>query len=425
MNPQTAQEGERVPSNRSGAREREQTLVQAHGLTDLAEQDLVEQVVGQGKSPRAPDLASLRSGQADGLCEDSDLLLQALGLLGFLLHRLHHLFPDSGHAQEDRGPDLLQGVHQGALQGVRAGKANGDVVRQVGRSHNGHHDVQHLSCDVRERQVGDHSLVPLAAQEGHQLQYGLHHEGQVVVRHHNGLGVSRGPTGVDQAAALPRRDASNDRVHLGVIHGARSGLRHKLRPGAQGDGAGAPYGVGQGVVVDHDLLHQRELRLHLDDLVQLLPVLQNNGVGLAVGDDVLAGLGAVGGVDSDALPARGDASKEGHEPLWAVEAQDGDGLVPLEAQRKQAPGKGVDVLAVLRPGHGLPLPVPLHPNRGKLTLQVRGALQELDDVRVLLAGHSHRGQGRLDGLLGVSDEDLAVTAILREGVRVHWGARSG
>ena len=75
-----------------------------------------------------------------------------------------------------------------------------------------------------------------------------------------------------------------------------------------------PGSVGDSSVLD-DLLQVWKVALHSPDLVQLLLILHHEDVTLAVLQDILAGLGSIGGVDACRKSSRKNSGQIGNVPL--------------------------------------------------------------------------------------------------------------
>ena len=115
--------------------------------------------------------------------------------------------------------------------------------------------------------------------------------------------------------------------------------------------------VGVVVIAVHqdDRAQLRQLGADLEELGQLLGVVDDRDVGVAVLGDVVALLGRAGRVDADWNAARVDRRDVADQPLRTVEADQRHRFARLEAQRDQALGRQADLRAVLRPRLALPL----------------------------------------------------------------------
>ena len=95
-----------------------------------------------------------------------------------------------------------------------------------------------------------------------------------------------------------------------------------------------------------------QLRLELENLLQLLLILHHQDVGPAILHDVLARVRAVGRVDAHREAASHDGPHLGDEPLWGIEAQDSYRAEALQAQLDEGLGYGPGLFVVLKKNSG-------------------------------------------------------------------------
>ena len=171
---------ERLAGHGRGPHAQNAHPVKAQVLLDLAEDQLLGQGVavpaGAGSLPALDGLQVVA--EAGALGPVGHDALEAAGALSNLDHLLLDLLVDPGDAEEEGGPDLLEGVDQGALERVPVGKVDG------GLGGHGHPDVDHLGGGVAEGKVGDEGVLLRHAQV---LVRDPGGEGQVVVGHHDTL----------------------------------------------------------------------------------------------------------------------------------------------------------------------------------------------------------------------------------------------
>ena len=109
-----------------------------------------------------------------------------------------------------------------------------------------------------------------------------------------------------------------------------------------------PGSVGNPSVLN-DLLQVWKITLETPDFVQLLLILHNKDVALAVLQDILAGLGAIGGVYSGGKSSSKNRGNVRDNPLWRVEPEDADGAILLQAEINEGLGHSSGLLVIGRP----------------------------------------------------------------------------
>mmetsp|Transcript_66732 Transcript_66732/g.184411 ORF Transcript_66732/g.184411 Transcript_66732/m.184411 type:complete len:495 (+) Transcript_66732:411-1895(+) len=196
-----AEELQRVPANRRGGGEPVLALVQAQAGLDLREHDLVRESVPPRHCAVAAELRVPRQLEGHAFGGGGDLLLQRRRHRTQRADLIGNLLPDEGDAQEERRPGDGQAVLQGLLPHVVGPREEAARrPRERGGDEEGDHDVHEHAGDVGERQVGEHPLLPLAAEAAALVEHrrercGL--EDDVVVGDHHRLRLAGGPRGVD------------------------------------------------------------------------------------------------------------------------------------------------------------------------------------------------------------------------------------
>ena len=109
-----------------------------------------------------------------------------------------------------------------------------------------------------------------------------------------------------------------------------------------------PGSVGNPSVLN-DLLQVWKITLETPDFVQLLLILHNKDVALAVLQDILAGLGAIGGVNSGGKSSSKNRGNVRDNPLGRVEPEDADGAILLQAEINEGLGDSSGLLVIIRP----------------------------------------------------------------------------
>ncbi len=208
-------------------------------------------------------------------------------------------------------------------------------------------DRHHLLGHVGERQVGDHAVVGDDAVQRVADPPGVE---DVEVADHHRLGMAGGARGVDEGGdvvAADRREAG-----FGLLFAHFGGARQEIRPGGSaGDRLGAAHG-------DHRAQKRQALALGFH-LGELLAVFDQDDRRFGVVDDVGHLLRRAGLVDADRdRPDRHGGEAE-NRPLGPIAAEDGDGLLRLDAERQQGAGALAYLGVVFLPGGGLPPAVDL------------------------------------------------------------------
>ncbi len=168
---------------------------------------------------------------------------------------------------------------------------------------------------------------------------------------HRALGPAGGAGGVDE-------DREILRLHGGDARLERTGMRLRMHAaefaqGHQVDHAGIGE-IAQALHVhDDDLAQPRQHLAHLERLVELLLVLDEQHAGARVLAEVVRLRGRIGRVDAVADAAAGEDGEIGQHPLDARIGEDGGALARREAEAHQAVGDLAHRLAGLRPA---PLP---------------------------------------------------------------------
>ena len=112
--------------------------------------------------------------------------------------------------------------------------------------------------------------------------------------------------------------------------------------------ANNPGSVGNACVLNY-FLQVWKLTLNSPDLVQLLLILHDENVALAVLQDILAGIGAIGGVNACGKSSRKNGCQVRNVPLGRVEAEDADRAVLLQAEVNEGLGHSPSLLVIGRP----------------------------------------------------------------------------
>jgi hypothetical protein len=121
--------------------------------------------------------------------------------------------------------------------------------------------------------------------------------------------------------------------------------RHHL---AVGEGAQALH------VEDDDLPQARRALAHGQDLVELLLVLHEQVLGVAVVDEILELRRRIRGIDTGGDPGGAQHAQIAEQPLLVVLRQDGGALSRLQPERDEARADDLRRLAVLPPRVSLP-----------------------------------------------------------------------
>ena len=133
------------------------------------------------------------------------------------------------------------------------------------------------------------------------------------------------------------------------------------------------HGIGKAAqplhVEDDDALQRRHLLAHLQHLVELLFVLDEDDARAAVAEHVGYLLGRVGGVDANRDAARGDDGEVGVEPLGAVLGQDAGPVRRRDALLDERQRNLPDLRAVFAPADGAPQAPLLAAHRDALAAQ--------------------------------------------------------
>ncbi|CAB4732085.1 unannotated protein [freshwater metagenome] len=343
---------------RGGARD-EEPHATAEALTDLAEDELVEDAVLHLEGERHRLAVALervdRETHLEGLVEDL-LLRTALGLL----HR--------DDAPVGLLEDARRGAHEGRLDDPEvlddpvhaAVDRGGEAAGQLGRE-------QHLAERVRHRQPQELQVV--LAEDALHLDGGALVDPRAVQQAH-ALGATGRAGGVDQGGellGLDRRDRRGDGVgvlgEVGVAQGGQRVHRDDVVP------------VG-GRVVEADQLDDRgQLGAVLGDLRDLRSVLREEHAAFGVTQDVRRVLGVRRRVDRGRGTSGAHHREIGQDPLVAGARRDAHALLALEAQRLQTRGEARDQVADLPPGHRLPGVT----HREAVRLPVRGRLDTVPE----------------------------------------------
>ena len=196
-------------------------------------------------------------------------------------------------------------------------------------------DVQHICCHVAQGQIAQNTKIPTTDDNIFIFilsiflfflfvlpflkvvgLYGNFSSPQnAVVGEHHALGVASGAAGVDQGRALVDGDAPQPGLEGSVLQAVTS-AEHVL----PADDPGRVWNAG---VLDN-FLQVGKVTLEAPDLVQLPLVLHHEDVALAVLQDVLAGLGPVGGVNARGKSSRKNSRQVGNNPLGRVETENAD-----------------------------------------------------------------------------------------------------
>ena len=100
----------------------------------------------------------------------------------------------------------------------------------------------------------------------------------------------------------------------------------------------------------HNFPQVRKIALETPDLVQLLLILNDENVALAVLQNVFAGISPIGGVDTCGESPRENCGQIRNVPLGRVEAENADGAVFLQPEINERLGDSSGLLMILRPG---------------------------------------------------------------------------
>ena len=212
--------------------------------------------------------------------------------------------------------------------------------------------------DMAERQEAD-ALVRLALrQDGGVAARGVE---DVAVREHRALRLAGRAGGVDedrQVVGPPRREPRLPQLgmRLMVLGAEATQLleadHHRIAEAMQP------------VHVEHDdLAEVRQPRAHLERLVELLLVLDEEVDRARVGHQVFDLGGGVGRIDAGAHAARAEHAEVGVEPFAPRVREHRGGLARLEAEAHEAEADLARGLAELAPGRAAPDPELLLPQR--------------------------------------------------------------
>ena len=175
-----------------------------------------------------------------------------------------------------------------------------------------------------------------------------HLEDDVAMGQHRALGRAGRARGVDDDRHVARLAAwrCGPPIRRGCSRACAS-------PSARSSSSDITCGsekVAQALHVEHDDLPQaRRALAHGQDLVELLLVLHEQVLGVAVVDEILDLRRRVGRIDAGGDAGRAQHAKIAEQPLLVVVGQDGGALARLQPERDQARADGLGRLAVLRP----------------------------------------------------------------------------
>eukprot|EP01137_Pigoraptor_chileana_P032250 Opistho-2@21337 len=264
-------------------------------------------------------------------------------------------------------------------------------------------DVEHLRGNVAEGQIADDMLIVL------ELSHGCDAMGSprdVVVADHDTLGVAGGAGCVDQSAALVGLELSNALVNLIVTLLATN--LHKLVPRVD------IISLGGSAVVLNDCAEVGKLAANLEDLLQLLVVLDDNNVSLAVGRHKRTRLGVVGRVDAGGETECEDRSNVSNEPFGRVEAQDANSVVGLETQLNHGLSGGAAVVIVLLVCPGLPNAVALDLHGLPLGGALKRSLEHIVDGDGRFSKRPGLSRAQLDLAIGIGSPNRRHSRTLRQ-----------
>ena len=280
-----------------------------------------------------------------------DLLAQGRAALAGLHHLRLNLFPHPGDAQKEGGANLPKIVAE-QVKALGEGGARPHLHWGV--------EADDLLGDVAQGEVADEAVVAVSRAG---LSGGLGRPGDIGVGDHNPFGVSGGAGGVDEGAEVIGPLGAH--ALLKLLCGYRLGELREICP---------PMNVVCWVCALHqdDGLEFWEALFDRLDFGELLVVFHDDDGGLAVVGDVLALLGAVGGVDPGGDSARIDRGDVCDKPLDTIVADNGDPVLTFEPQRHERPRDQANLSAVIAPANALPTLVHLGAERGKGTISSRG-----------------------------------------------------
>jgi hypothetical protein len=238
--------------------------------------------------------------------------------------------------------------------------------------------------DVAQRQEAD-ALVFLSLRE--QRQRGAGGVDQRAVTVHGALGLAGGARGVDQdgqVVGTPGRPQALEQAGMrAIVHRAGGAQVLQARHHRVGE-------VGEALHVEHDDPgQQRQVRAHLERLVELLVVLDEEHARLRVGTQVCHLLGRVGGVDAVGHAAGALHREVDEHPFDDRAGEDGGALPRLESERREPHGDLAHRGAGLVPGpaapdaeHLLAQPDALAPLRHRVPEHLRHRVARHDDPLV-------------------------------------------
>jgi hypothetical protein len=148
----------------------------------------------------------------------------------------------------------------------------------------------------------------------------------------------------------------------------------------------------------HNGLQVRQSRSNLEDLGQLALILDHHNGSIAVVEDVVAGIGSVGGIDAGRNGTGEDGTDIGYQPFGCVASEDANSLEALQSNRDARLGKLCCLVVVL-------LPCTRSPNsilfildttkqraseraRGEISSTAHDATQWMIEIRTINAGCS-------------------------------------
>ena len=146
-------------------------------------------------------------------------------------------------------------------------------------------------------------------------------------------------TSVGLGRAMRRAHSSGWRLSWVLPSARELGERHHLRV----------FELAQALHVEHDdLLQVRRALAHGQDLVELLLVLHEQELGLAVVDEILDLGGRVGRIDAGGDAGRAQHAEVAEQPLLVVVGEDGHRVAGLEPERHQPHADGARIVPVAR-----------------------------------------------------------------------------
>merc|ERR1719234_2073738 len=286
-----------VSTDGGGSTEEAVSVTETKLLLHLAEDHLVCNLEGK-LCPIAASQLCLVILKTRLLCPASKSLLETSVCLPNLNHLLLDLLPHPGHPKEHSGQGLLQGGHQGPLQGVPVGKVDG--AEALG----GHEEVHDVCRHVGERKVRDESL--LQVQQAIVVAESFCCECEIVMTEHHTLGGTRCSRSVNQVTAEVWSHSLQPCFQLLLLL-LLSNLQ-KLLPGEN------PLSGWCSSVLDY-MPQFRKTLTNLQYLGKLLLILDNDQIGSAVGKHILARLCRVGWIDTGSKASSKHAPNVCKEPL--------------------------------------------------------------------------------------------------------------